>query len=325
MKNTSNIIPICFICDKGFIMPTCVAITSMLVNKKNTSFYHIFIICVNCKEDDFECMNHLEEFDNFKIEYRVVSDLKYKSINQKSHITKACLIKFEISDIITEYDKMIYLDGDIIIQDDLTDFYNLDLGNSYLAGPYMLSSVIDSQAGMVMGSFVINSKKMREINASQKLIEHRLQQGDTPSMDGVSYNEIFRKNMKATSFSYGLTVDKLFYDRKYYSLTKLNAMWNTNYKSREQMLKNAAIIHYTGGGKPWKYKCFHGVAIWDKYYNISPYRFEYLNRIGLCGFLAGEYKKYGIRGIWYVIKDRLLEILGSLGIHYVKYNGYGWY
>lgn len=320
------IIPICFICDKKFVMPTAVAITSLIKNKYESTQYHIFIIAVDCEKQDFDKYNEFENTENVKIDYIFTSDEKYANINQKSHISRACLLKFEICDLIPIYDKLLYLDGDIIVQDDLTEFYEIELQGKYLAGPYCLSSVLDGgYGGMVMGSFIIDAAKMREIGASRMLIAHRMKKGDTPSMDGVTYNEVFENNMMPTSFIYGLTVDKLFYDRKYYTLSQLNDYYKTDYKSRNQILENSTIIHYTGGEKPWKYSCFKGVKIWDRYYKMSPYRDDVLIRYNFADYMKKRVNQYGIKGIWYYIKDKLLEIMGSLGMIMCKFDGYGWY
>ena len=37
-------VAIVFICDANFVLPTCVAITSLLKNKDENSFYDIYII-----------------------------------------------------------------------------------------------------------------------------------------------------------------------------------------------------------------------------------------------------------------------------------------
>ena len=48
-----------------------------------------------------------------------------------SHDSVAVYYRLELSNIIQDYDKIIYLDVDTLIHQDLTKFYNLDMGKYY--------------------------------------------------------------------------------------------------------------------------------------------------------------------------------------------------
>ena len=52
---------------------------------------------------------------------------QYRDIKQLAHISIACLLKFDICELIPSYEKLLYLDGDIIAKDDLTELYETDL------------------------------------------------------------------------------------------------------------------------------------------------------------------------------------------------------
>ena len=316
-------IPVCFICDKAYIMPASVAITSMLVNRNEETFYHIFIIGVDCSEEDFELFSEFNTYRNVIIEYRFVNEEKYSQIKQVAHISRACLVKFEMSEIVTEYDKMLYIDDDVIIQGDLSDFYDIDLGDNLIAGPYELNAVVNSKALFIAGTFVVNSKLMRDENAFERLLDFRIKRGNAPSMDGVTLNKVYGDRIIPADIKWGLPIEKLYYERKYYTLSELNEYYGTNYKSRREMLDKAVILHYIGKEKPWKYNCFKGVKKWDYYYELSPYRKEVLHRKNIVDFLKDKYREGGLKSIYYLVKDKFLEWVGF--IHRSKFNRAGWY
>ena len=46
----SSKISLCFICDENYVMPTSVAITSVLVNKNSADLYDIYVIGENLSD-----------------------------------------------------------------------------------------------------------------------------------------------------------------------------------------------------------------------------------------------------------------------------------
>ena len=52
-------IPVVLISDDNFIMPTCVAITSLIVNKKPETEYDIYIIMAECSDESYAKIKEL--------------------------------------------------------------------------------------------------------------------------------------------------------------------------------------------------------------------------------------------------------------------------
>lgn len=54
-----NKVAIAFICDDNYVVPTVVAITSLIENKRKVTYYDIFIIASELTEE------HIQLFDRF--------------------------------------------------------------------------------------------------------------------------------------------------------------------------------------------------------------------------------------------------------------------
>ena len=88
------------------------------------------------------------------------------SINMP-HINHMTFARYYIPDFVIE-DKVFYLDSDLVVTGDLTDLFELDLGENYLGAA---RSCFGAGVGFNAGVLLINNKKWRSENIRQKLIE----------------------------------------------------------------------------------------------------------------------------------------------------------
>ena len=296
------VIPIVFIADKNFIMQTGVAIYSIIQNKERDTKYHIYVVMAECDKED-EKKLRLVETESVEIEVINVSLEMYKDIKQLSHIPIACLLKFNICDYVKKYDKLLYLDGDIYVRGDLTELYNIDLGDNYIGGVPSLDMVFDSRRLINAGIMLFNAKLMRENNMSSLLMKTRKSLGDRGSMDQQTFNLLFKDKMVFLPIEYNCVANKLLgVEKKSFPIDKVNELYNRSYKSNKEVVDNAIIIHYATGGKPWRYTYIKCADEWYQCYKQSPYNIGKLNRetyikSHLKGVLK-NYKKGGIRALF---------------------------
>lgn len=267
-----NIVPIAMICDDNFVMPTCVAITSMLLNKEISTKYKLHIIMAECsKESEQKIMELNSEECQITIIRRNLDE--YSDIKQMAHVTKACLLKFEVSDLLPECDKVLYIDGDVIVRNDLRELYEIELGDMYAAGVKELDSLSVDNGNINAGVMLFNAKKIREDNLLPLLIDTRKSLGDRGSMDQQTYNIVFKKKYLYIPIKYNCVAARLQGKEKTYrqGVNKINDLYGTSYKSVSQLVKDAVIIHFATTNKPWKYTFCYGAKEWYKYYKVSPY------------------------------------------------------
>ena len=314
-------IPIVMICDKNFIMQTKVALASMKYNKKKSTIYDVYILLVDLEENEAESIQQMNAFD-FKINIRSVTIEEYKNIKQIAHVPLASLIKFDICDLITEYDKLLYLDGDIIVKNDLTELYNTELFDNYIAGVPHSLGIITGERKLNGGVLLFNAKKIRQEKLRRIFVETRQSLGERKSMDQETFHIVFGEKKLYLNPRYNIMIDKIEYEKKYYSIKSYNEFFNTCYKSRKDIVEKATIIHYTGAIKPWEYKFAPGAEVWYKYYLLTYGRDNELKRADSISYFMTLIKKSGIRSIYWYVKDKVLGFLGeTLGIFLEKKHG----
>lgn len=304
-----SIIPVVMICDQNFVMQTEVAMLSMKLNKKKDTAYDIFVILVDSSEEHTQHMKGLEEED-FKIHILPFTLEKYKDIKQIAHVPLASLVKFDICNMIPQYDKLLYLDGDIIVREDLQELYRMDLQDNYVAGIPHSIGIVTGEKKLNGGVLLFNAKKIREEKLQEVFVSTRLSLGERKSMDQETFHLVFGDKKVFLEPRYNVMIDKVDYEKKYYSMKDYNLFFQTEYRSREDLVRDAAIIHFTGEVKPWKYKFGRGFREWYGYY-IQIFDKKALILKSRFGFWKEQYKKSGFRGLYWLMKDALLSFLGA--------------
>lgn len=302
----NNRIPVVLISDDNFIMPTCVAITSLIVNKKPSTEYDIYIIMAECSDESFSKIQELNEYGT-KVNLIRASLDEYRDIKQLAHISIACLLKFDVSELVPNYDKLLYLDGDIIVRGDLTDLYNVELGDSYAAGVKELGNIVEDTGNVNAGIMLFNAKRIRDEKLNLKMREIRRGLGDRSSMDQQTYNIATGKNYKYLDIKYNCVPPRIL-AMQGDDLVKINHCYGSNYTSLQDIIDSAIIIHYASGEKPWKYTFKPWAKEWYKYYMMSPYKNVEFKLRGIWSYrldkLGKTIKEHGLSGVIKMLTDR---------------------
>ena len=307
-------IPVAFITDAGFLMQTGVAITSLIRNKNNDTVYDIFVIVSFHDENKINRLKSIP-LDGSRLTVIYASTEKYNDIKQHSHIPIACLLKFDLCELIGGYDKILYVDGDVYIRGDLTRAYYTDLGDAHIGGVKSLEMCDSDQRLINAGVVLFNAKKMREDHMSKYLIQKRREQGDSGSMDQRVMNMVFGDEMVFLSYEYNCVANQIVDYPKQYTIQRLNSLYDTDYQSVENFLDNALIIHFASGSKPWKHSFLYGGDEWYKCYKTSVFSDDLIRRKGRFRVRVDAFfsaiKEEGIRGIGSRISHYAERITGK--------------
>lgn len=309
-----TIIPVALISDDNFIMPTCVAITSLIKNKAPDTFYDIFILMAECQEESEKRIMMLEGPGRALHLIRVSLE-KYAGIKQLAHISRACLLKFDLCDLIPDYDKIIYLDGDVIVRGDLGELYNVDLKGSYAAGVKEMDSMIEDKGNVNAGILLFNAKRIREENLSVTLRETRISLGDRGSMDQQTFNIVTGKDYRYLPLKYNCVLGKLIGKQAIaeYTVEKINGLYKTSYQTVGEVIDAALILHFATGNKPWIFTFNPGAKEWYGYYLQSPYKDVPFELRGIWAYriekMKNAWKENGISGVWTRVQDKLKRIV----------------
>lgn len=270
-----NIVPIAFAFDNNLILPACVCISSLMMNANKDTFYDIFILHSSNIILRKEELNKLSQYyENCHIQYRQVDETFDASFEIRG-ITTPAYYRLLIPVLVTEYNKVIYSDVDIIFRMDLFELYHTDIDSYYLAatkdlglnfsddGIKYISSVDGLRQGLYLqsGFIMMNCKKILQdkmVDKFRNLAKEKLKYQDQDILNLTCGDKVLFLPIK-----YNMT------DYSYYFL----------YKERNKVASilvgedvNEAIsygnIHFNGH-KPWK-KYSVNFDVWWEYYRKSP-------------------------------------------------------
>ena len=281
-----NSVHIAMISDDGYVMPTSVAIHSLRKSKKNSTRYEIHIISSDMSRDNIEFLESQSSDDVhisvFKPKFDL-SNIKLKSANSAIlSATPAALYKFAFGIVFSELERVIYIDGDLIVNDDLTDLFGIDLDG------YPLAAIPDSgqiyyKHAMVRsvdkyfnsGVMLIDCKKFRDNNYYEDLVKAKNEIENSLLMDQDAFNRVFDKNYFILPIRYNFLHVNLNRAKGKYSIEDINSLYGTGYSDFNQIVDDAAIIHFSSKDKPWK--CSQDI-LGRPWYEVQNDLFKYRRR-----------------------------------------------
>lgn len=245
-----NNIPIVFSTNDNYARPLYCAISSIKKNADTSDYFFIYIL--NSKKNLHYCAkNFLSKLNdkNCSIKFLTIDDNLFNDApipSNCTHITKEAYYRYILPNILNIYNKIIYLDCDLIVKSNLKCLYDTDIEHYYIAavGDVLADESIN-RLGVNnyynSGVLLLNLKKMRDDNISERLFLFTKKNSDTvlwPDQDAINV----------------VMQDKIF---------PLDKKWNAQvgeyppcYTSGFNKIgKEANIIHYIGNMKPWNKNC----------------------------------------------------------------------
>ncbi len=246
--------------DKSYSTYGAVMLFSLLYNNDPAKF-HIHII-KDYKSNILEIpIKYVLKYFNCTHTFYLISKKEFSMKNNvviTHHISVATYYRLYLPNILSEIDKVLFLDSDIIIDGHIEELFNINIERYALAAtvinnPERIKTLALTKGYFNAGVMMINLEYMRTHHYASKFI------------DFLSHNS-----------------DKIFFwDQDVLnsiakdSFQPIAAKWN--YIAIEQEYVNAPVIlHYAGKHKPWDYHSTHPFK--NKY-------FEYLNKNQILHFI----------------------------------------
>lgn len=247
---------IVFSINDGYTKQLCVTIASIMHQNKNVHFHvinsdltqqskHTLLQMVRGRDDI--------QLDFISLESGIFNKLKLNI----DYISVETYFRYVIADLLSNIDKCLYLDADLVVNGNLDEFYNTNLGDNYCAGVedlYIEYLDYKKKIGFQpddlyinAGVLLLNLSKMRKDNVSDVLIKNTIKLADKIEFQDQDIINITFKN-------HIVSCDSI------YNFTSQNVI-DEPHKRRK-----ARIIHYTGKRKPWHPNCPNKMyTIWNKY------------------------------------------------------------
>ncbi|MBQ8250292.1 MAG: glycosyltransferase family 8 protein [Alphaproteobacteria bacterium] len=275
-------IPVCFCTDDNYALPTCVAITSLIQNKLPETTYDIYIIIDNVSPEKQEKLQACTTPKNPITLINVPKQGFKKNKNNCDYVSVAAFLRFELANLLPQYNKILYLDGDILVLKDLSDLYDTLLGDTYVgcvrdfAGEkQLMNKKIGLKHYFNSGVLLINAKKWREENIRGELYNIWEKHNYFTYMDQDVMNFAFLENVTWINPKYNLMASNLIESN--IDINTINQEAKIPYSDFKSLEKESVILHLTSSKKPWNSPQAYGQHLWLKYFKKSPMKNYPLN------------------------------------------------
>ena len=251
--------PIVFATDSNYVTPTYVAIHSLLrhLNNEMRDKIDIYILCSSAIDDKVkEYFSRLHK--NIYFEEVRMSNLNLS--NELDYISIATYYRIVIPEKLSQYDKCLYLDSDIIVRRDITPLISMDMHDNLIIGCKNYFSkecytefykqrcyecgipLLDTYVNA--GVLLINIKELRGTNLASVMLKD-------VGKNTYTYNDqdIINK------YCYGrIGLFSVKYNFMVQYLKRVRTVSKVLNEDVAKLAHNPVIIHYSTKKKPWKFK-----------------------------------------------------------------------
>lgn len=310
-------VPVVFAGDNNYAPQLNVSVLSLAKNSSPTTFYDVVIFSADL---DHERFNRIKEsvanYPNISVRLFDVKPLihQYK-LKANAHISVETYYRFLIQDVLACYDKVLYLDSDMVMLDDVAELYHTNLGGKAIGAMHDVDflgnlnikggnrveyaketlQMEDPYAYFQAGVLLLNNKRLRELYS----VEDWLRFAEQPLL----YNDQDVLNMH-------LEHEVVYLDPHWNVLMDGGRIQAALRFAPAELFdeylatrKNPRIIHYAGGVKPWD----------DPTCDFAPYWWRYAKQTSFYeeSLMKGQSSFMGSGGIW--DKLRHTATTGTIG------------
>lgn len=288
----------------------------------NNSDVHFFILTEGLNSVNSNRLADVASENGCTLEFCIVPSeiVKYFPMSKmaSNHISIATYYRLFVTTLLpTTVDKIIYLDGDMIIRGSLKNLWNTDLTNAPLAAVYQHNAWADHNNSWSRlnipreygyfnaGCLVLNLSYLRSINLQQRAIDYINNHFDNIiSHDQDVLNALFYDKARVLDCKWNFL--PLFLDKK---LNYAEFPIKCQYKAEIASVGfEPIVIHFVFKPKPWNYGC------------TNPYKNEYFKYLKQTPWR--DYKvKFSIKEYCkYIILPSFKRLVYSLFIRVIRRN-----
>ena len=240
--------------------------TSLVKNAGNNTFYDIYaLVSRDFTEENKQILLSVEKNYNDKCKVNIINmGDKFKGLDTNLQIPTSAYYRLDLQNILPNVDRILYMDGDTAVFQDLSELITLDMkGNYYLGFLDSLPNALNKyniKNGVVLcsGVLLIDLNLLRQNNISEKYNEFFYSHlGKIEQHDQTTINVVCQGKISTLPPKYGMWNFENFKKFEHHNNDHLSSL---KYDKKECLLayENPAILHYVIG------KPFH--KFFNKYY-----------------------------------------------------------
>ena len=249
----NNSINIVFTTDKEYSSYLKVALKSLILNKDKDSIYNIYILSIDLNKKTQEELKTFKQDDveitTIPLKLSMLKGTIKNNVKYSYRVSNSDLFKFFIPEIFQNFDKILYLDSDILVLKDISEIYNYNLENKIIGVlPEKTNFKNEENSKYNCGVILFDIKKCSENNITKKLIQEKNNDKTKRYVTQLAYTKaIDIKNTKALPLNYNYLIkDEKIIDNK------------------DEIL----IVHFAGFQKPWYNPDMEFAPLWWHYAHL---------------------------------------------------------
>lgn len=324
MNKTYSIDIVCST-DDNYIMPTGVMLASLFENNKGINV-NVHLLHGGITDIHIEQLRHQVNIYGQNITFYRMDDNLFRAFPigksyQTDHVgsSMATYYRLFLSGVLSDnIEKVIYLDGDILVVDSLQELWNIDMSDKAIAAvPDSYNNVIthynrlrypQEQGYFNAGVLLINLKYWREHKVESKFLDYVINYPEHLAChDQDVLNYVFKDAKIELPIKYNML------NEYWFNVSHSLISWEYEQQVIDGQ-KTPVIIHFTCIPKPWYKNCKHPCKkMFDKYKFMSLWcnvkekrwlRIKYL----LEQFFIKTVVFIGLRKHDYIIENRYIKL-----------------
>ncbi|MGH7117643.1 MAG: glycosyltransferase family 8 protein [Acetobacteraceae bacterium] len=257
-----------------FLQHAAVCLASLLTNNRELFFDIVIVRRMTEELDETKLRQSLRQFPNHSLRFQAFAMRPglVLPLNPETHYTVDTYTRLWVEEFFpADVSRVLYLDADIVVVGSIEKLWRVDLGGALLGTVDIPGSDrgvtrlgMSSEDGYFnAGMLVIDLDQWRESNAGETVLAYVRANPERVLYDQDALNACFHSRRKRLDY-------------------KWNAIWPffggplrlpLQRAELETVRREAVIIHFNGGFKPWSYFCDHPrKADYEKYLRLTEWR-----------------------------------------------------
>ncbi len=277
--------------DDNFVQHCCIMLVSLLCNNKDVDIY---ILTEGLTDENRRIIEEEVSAKSGHVHFCIVDsslieNMPLSKAEGLNHISRATYYRLLIADILPqEVNRVLYLDCDIVVNDSLEDFWNIDMTNKAIAAVLQIGAGYECErlgypiedGYFNAGVTLMNLDYCRTHNVTGEMLAYveqnydRLRYNDQDVLNGVLHDRCVHMlpqwNMTSACYVYELNKRG----------DKRNGKVINDYieekKNIYERSMNPCIVHYVSRPKPWCDNCVH--PLYHLYYDYAKFTLYYRDK-----------------------------------------------
>ena len=289
-----HVIPVVLAADDNYVPMLTTTIYSFLKNASRSYFYDVIVFERNIMPSRKAMMQEFfSVFDYARVRFVDVgaSIEKYNLVTNNEHISLETYYRFLIQGLLPFYDKVVYLDSDLVVEGDIAELYRTKMGDSLIAGVVDVDFL--GNLNMKHGDRMDYAREVLKLSNPYGYFQAGVLVLNTKKLRAFKDVDEWLRIASDSTFIYDDQdiLNAFCQDR----VTYLDNAWNVMndcggrianvfsfapaevYDAYLAARKQPKVVHYAGFEKPWKtYRCDESERYW-KYARETPFYEELLS------------------------------------------------